>query len=195
MQVTGNDVSGVTTPSSTFADASRCSAQVQDSFNANEQLVVYRPDLTGASDLQSGFVSVPDNATDWLCLQHPLPASMTFDAGSPGISAANGGIVADLDGFYVQVQTNGNLVGYKDSTGSDVAVWATSVYSTACGSDGSSCYVVMGGDGNFVEYDADGALWSTGTQGTGSTVTFYNAEPYWEVKDAAGNSIWTLADF
>ena len=168
---------------------------MQDSFDANSQLVVYQPDLTGTSSLQSGFVSVPDNATNWLCLSHPLADSVTFAAGSPEITAANGGRVASLHGFYVQIQGNGNLVGYDDSTGSLVVKWATSVESSACGSDGSSCYVVMGGDGNYVEYDANGPIWSTGTQGEGSTVTFYNAEPYWEIKDASGNSIWTFADF
>ncbi len=73
-QVTGNDVSGITVPGSAFADAANCAVPVQRAFAAGDGLVVYRPGVTGPLALQPDFVTVPDNATHWLCLEHAPPA-------------------------------------------------------------------------------------------------------------------------
>lgn len=196
-QATGNDISQVTSPTSSFADASGCQSQVQTSFGANEQLIAYLPSVTGALSLQPEFTDVPENATVWMCLQHPLPASLSFDAGTLSVSAAGGqGTVAQLEGFRVQVQGDGNLVGYAvdGASGAWTAEWASGPQTSGCGADGSSCVVSFGADGDLVEVDGAGRLWDAGTAGVGRVVVFSNAAPYLEVLDAEGASVWTIAD-
>ncbi|KAJ9136859.1 Acyltransferase LovD [Pleurostoma richardsiae] len=193
LTVTGNDISQVTTPSSSFADASSCQAQVQTSFNDNEQLIVYLPSVTGPLDLQSDFTSVPDNATVWMCLSHPLPASLSFAAGALSVDAETS-LIASLHGFHAQIQGDGNVVGLDTTGDAWVVKWASSVPSSNCGSDGSLCKISFGTDGDLVETDSNGQLWHSNTTGEGATVIFSNASPYLQVLDASGAELWKIAD-
>lgn len=194
-QATGNDVSQTTKPTSSFADASNCQAQVKASFNASEQLIAYLPSITGSLDLQSDFTDVPDNSTIWMCLQHPLPATLSFAAGALSVTAAQS-TVAELEDFHVQLQGDGNLVGYAvDPVTSDwTPAWASGPQTSECGSDNSLCVVTFGAGGDLVEDDGAGQLWDTGTAGEGQTIVFSNASPYLEILDADGASVWTIAD-
>lgn len=131
-----------------------------------------------------------------MCLQHPLPSSLNFAAGDLAVTATQG-TIAQLEGFRVQVQGDGNLVGYAVDTvsgGEWSVAWASNPQSEACGGDGSGCVVRFGDDGDFVEDDGDGRMWDSGTSGEGRTVVFSNGAPYFEVLDADGGSVWTIAD-
>ncbi|ROV95286.1 hypothetical protein VPNG_08944 [Cytospora leucostoma] len=195
LTATGNDISQITKPSSSFADASNCQAQVKASFNASEQLIAYLPSITGSLDLQSDFTDVPDNSTIWMCLQHPLPSSLSFAAGALSVTAAQS-TVAELEDFHVQLQGDGNLVGYAIDpvTSAWTPAWASNPQTSDCGSDNSLCVVTFGADGDLVEDDGAGQLWDTGTAGEGQTVVFSNASPYLEILDADGASVWTISD-
>jgi hypothetical protein len=104
--------------------------------------------------------------------------------------------VAQLENFHVQLQGDGNLVGYAiDPATSDwTPAWASSPQSSDCGGDGSLCVVTFGADGDFVEVDGAGQLWDTATAGKGETIVFSNASPYLQILDADGISVWTIAD-
>ncbi|KAK0630390.1 hypothetical protein B0T17DRAFT_506861 [Bombardia bombarda] len=193
LTVTGNDVSAITTPSSSFADPSSCGPQQQVSFNANEQLIIYPPGVQGPSTIQPQFTSIPNNASNWLCLGHPLPTQTSFAPGGLSVTAKVSTVV-QLRNFHVQVQSDGNLVGIDTTNGVWTVKWASSSSSSACGADGSLCHIEFGGDGNFVLYDGDGPLWSSGTSGTGQTLTFLNAAPWVVVAGAGGQTLWTIAD-
>lgn len=195
LTATGNDITQITSPSSSFADASGCQAQGKASFNANEELIVYLPSVTGPLTLQSEFTDVPDNATIWMCLQHPLPSSLSFAAGGLSVTAAQS-TVAQLENFHVQLQGDGNLVGYAiDPVTSDwTPAWASNPQSSDCGGDGSLCVITFGDDGDFVEHDGAGQLWDTATAGKGEAIVFSNASPYLQILDADGIPVWKIAD-
>lgn len=193
LTVTGNDVSGIRTPSSSFADAGRCQAQVQTSFNANNELIVYKPSISGASSIQSDFTSVPQNATNWLCLDHPLPSSKTFATGALSVNGHTSTVI-DLAHFHVQIQGDGNLVGLDTTNGVWTAKWASGPQSSHCGADGSSCVLSFGSTGDLAVLDSVGQLWHSATAGTGKTVVFSNAAPYLQVRNAAGGAVWSIAD-
>ncbi|KAM7218718.1 hypothetical protein V8F06_005872 [Rhypophila decipiens] len=191
--VTGNDISQITTPSSTFADAGPCQPQVQTSFNANNQLVVYQPSISGPSTLQSNFISVPQNATNWLCLNHPLPSSKTFAVGTLSVNGRTSTVV-ELSHFHVQIQGDGNLVGLDTTAGVWTVKWASGPQSSHCGADGSSCVLSFGATGDLAVSDAVGRLWHSDTAGSGATVVFENEAPYLQVKDGNGAVFWSIAD-
>ncbi|OIW27865.1 hypothetical protein CONLIGDRAFT_579694 [Coniochaeta ligniaria NRRL 30616] len=191
LTVTGNDISGITTPSSSFADAGQCQPQVQTSFNANEELIVYQPSIAGPSDFQSDFTSVPQNATNWLCLKHPLPSAESFATLSVNGQAST---VVDLAHFHVQIQGDGNVVGLDTTGGVWTVKWASGPQSSNCGADGSSCVLFFGSDGDLSVHDAVGQVWHSATSGTGKSVVFSNSSPYLQVLNAAGAAVWSIAD-
>ncbi|KAK3317234.1 hypothetical protein B0T19DRAFT_468761 [Cercophora scortea] len=192
LTVTGNDVSGVTTPTSSIADASACGSQQRTSFAANQQLIIYQPGVGSPKTIQSQFTSIPVNASNWLCLSHPLPTQRTFAPGTLFVNAKVSQVV-QLRNFHVQIQGDGNLVGIDTTGGVWTVKWASSRYSSACGADGSSCEIDFGGDGNWVLYDGNGPVWSSGTSGTGQALTFYNAAPWVVITGAGGATLWTIA--
>ncbi|KAK4233530.1 hypothetical protein C8A03DRAFT_19413 [Achaetomium macrosporum] len=193
LSVTGNDVSHIHSPSSDFADASSCGSQQQAAFAANRQLVVYNPGAGTPLTLQPDFYELPANASNWLCLGHPLPTQQSFAPGALSVNAQTSTVVL-LQNFRVQVQGDGNLVGYDTAGGEWTVKWASSRYSSNCGSDGSKCEVDFGGDGNLVLYDAQGPVWDSGTSGRGKTLVFYNAAPWVVVMGEEGQTLWTIAD-
>lgn len=151
--------------------------------------------MTGPLTLQSDFADVPDNSTIWLCLAHPLPSSLSFAAGGLSVTAAQS-TVAELEDFHVQLQGDGNLVGYAIDpvTSAWTVAWASNPQSSECGDDGSACVVTFAADGDLVEVDGAGQLWDTGTSGEGQTIVFSNSSPYLEILDAGGASVWVIAD-
>jgi hypothetical protein len=192
-QVTGNDISQIQHPSSNFADASACGTQQKASFNADEQLIVYEPGAGSPLTLQPDFDFTPLNGSNWLCLSHPLPIQQFFRSGSLSVNAKVS-VVAQLRGFRVQLQGDGNLVGL-DTTGAEwVARWASGKFSAACGTDGSLCELDFGEDGNLVLYDGNGPVWDAGTSGVGVGVVFSNAIPWVAVTGPDGETLWTIAD-
>lgn len=126
LTVTGNSVSGVTTPSSSFASAAGCGAVQQASFAASEQLVYYPAGVTGSSGpntIQSQFTALATNASNWLCLTNPpplLPDTKSFLPNTLSVDASTSRVVSLRD-FHVQVQGDGNVVGI-DTTGGRAAV-------------------------------------------------------------------------
>src|SRR5581483_5427267 len=87
----------------------------------------------------------------------PIPPAPTACGGiGVGHGLGPGGSVKSCDGrFSLVMQTDGNLVLYQGSR----ALWAT-------GTNGQGYIAIMQGDGNFVEYAADGrALFSSRTNG------------------------------
>ncbi|KAH8898712.1 hypothetical protein GQ53DRAFT_836782 [Thozetella sp. PMI_491] len=191
LTVTGNDVSGVHTPTSDIADASQCGPQQQVSFDANQQLIVYEPGVQGASTIQAEFARIPNNGSNWLCLTHPVPTQQSYPPQTLFVTA-NQSLVVQLRNFRVQFQGDGNLVGLDTTAGVWTVKWATSTSSSACGADGSSCLLAWGGDGNLVFYDANGPFFDSGTSGQGQSLTFYNTAPWLSITDATGKQIWTI---
>lgn len=104
--------------------------------------------------------------------------------------------VVELENFHVQLQGDGNLVGYAVDpvTSAWTVAWASNPQSSDCGSDGSLCVLTFSTNGDLVENDGAGQLWDTDTAGKGQTVVFSNASPYLEVLDADGAVLWTIAD-
>ncbi|KAH8705718.1 pectin lyase fold/virulence factor [Talaromyces proteolyticus] len=67
LTVTGNTVTGVTKPLSAYASDNSCDNVVKDLFNANDLLSYYPAGLTGTHNLQSGFVAMSGNGTNFIC--------------------------------------------------------------------------------------------------------------------------------
>ncbi|MCJ1251674.1 hypothetical protein MMC30_008909 [Trapelia coarctata] len=187
--VTGNDISGVTTPRSSFADASTCVSDIQTLFNADDSLVYYPAGLTGFKNLQSNFVPATANITNFLCTTPPLPSSITYMLNSLAI-ASDAPPFAKLHGVIMQYQGDSNVVVYNTTNPSGwQPVWASGHTVASCGSP-SLCSLNFQGDGNLVTYYNHTPLWSSGTAGTGQKMVCLDAAPWIEILDAAGNVIW-----
>jgi hypothetical protein len=142
-------VSGVTSPKSSFADASQCSQAIQSVFNSNANLIYYPAGISGSQNLQSGFVATPGNATNFLCSTLPLPNSVTFSPGQLTV-VSDSGPFATLHDVIAQYQGDNNLVVLQEGS----PVWAsghTLPNGGNCGSP-SGCQLKFGSDGNFASY-------------------------------------------
>jgi hypothetical protein len=187
MQVTGNTVSGVTSPKSSFADASHCSAAIRTLFDENANLIYYPPGVTGSQTLQSGFAAASANVTNFLCSTTPLPNSVSYTTGALDI-VSDSSPFASLHGITMQYQGDNNVV-VLNTTG-NTPVWASGhTVSSGCGSP-SLCDMIFQGDGNLVTYYNNTPQWNTGTQGVGSTMVCLNTAPWIQISDAAGKVVW-----
>lgn len=187
---TGNVAAGVTSPKSSFADASHCSAAIQTLFNQGASLIYYPAGVTGTKNLQSDFVAASANVTNFLCSTTPLPSSVTFSKGSLDI-VPDMGPFANLHGIIMQYQGDNNVV-VLDTTNpnGETAVWASGhTISGGCGSP-SVCDMVFQGDGNLVTYYNGMPEWSTRTAGVGNTMKCLNTSPWIQILDASGNVVW-----
>ncbi|OBT38862.1 hypothetical protein VE00_10869 [Pseudogymnoascus sp. WSF 3629] len=186
--VSGNSVSGVTSPKSSFADASHCSQAIQTLFNENTDLIYYLPGVTGTQSLQSGFVAASSNVTNFLCSTLPLPNSVSYTKNSLNI-VSDSAPFANLHGVVMQYQGDNNVVVYTTTNGETV-VWASGhTLSSGCGSP-SLCRMSFQGDGNLVTYYNNVPRWSSGTSGTGNTMVCLNKAPWIQILDTSGNVIW-----
>ncbi|KAL6859464.1 hypothetical protein J3F83DRAFT_749011 [Trichoderma novae-zelandiae] len=181
--ITGNTVSGVTNPKSSFADASHCSSAVQSVFNQNANLIYYPPGVTGQQNLQSGFVAAPGNVTNFLCSSPPLPSSASFNAGSLTIGPDTGPF-ADLHGVIAQYQGDNNVVVLQNGS----PVWASG-HTLSQGCNGG-CQLRFDSSGNLGTYFNGAVQWSTNTGGLGKTMVVINSAPWIQIKDGSGNVIW-----
>ncbi|KAL7920719.1 hypothetical protein ACQKWADRAFT_153533 [Trichoderma austrokoningii] len=189
--VTGNTVSGVTSPKSSFADASQCSQPIQSVFNSDADLIYYPAGISGSQNLQSGFVATPDNATNFLCSSLPLPNSVTFSPGQLSV-VSDSGPFAKLHNVIAQYQGDNNLVVLQEGT----PVWAsghTLPNGGNCGSP-SGCILTFGSDGNFASFFNGVQQWSTNTSGSGKSLVVFNQAPWIQIKDGSGNVIWDTTD-
>ncbi|UKZ64069.1 uncharacterized protein TrAtP1_005289 [Trichoderma atroviride] len=185
--VTGNTVSGVTSPKSSFADASQCSQAIQSVFNSNANLIYYPAGISGSQNFQSGFVATPGNATNFLCSSLPLPNSVTFQPGQLTV-VSDSGPFATLHNVIAQYQGDNNLVVLQAGS----PVWAsghTLPNGGNCGSP-SGCQLKFGSDGNFASFFNGVQQWSTNTSGSGKSLVVLNQAPWIQVKDGSGNVIW-----
>ncbi|KAK1776199.1 hypothetical protein QBC45DRAFT_472088 [Copromyces sp. CBS 386.78] len=188
LTVTGNSVSGVTTPLSSFASAAGCGSVQQAEFAASHQLVYY--------PAGSQFTALATNASNWLCLTDPLPPlpdSKSFTPNTLSVDASTSRAVSLRD-FHVQVQGDGNVVGIDTTGGVWTVKWASSRYSSACGTNGAQCFLAFGVDGNFVMYDGNGPLWASGTDGRGQLLTFLREAPWVTVTGSNGQTLWTIGN-
>ncbi|RFU35451.1 hypothetical protein B7463_g849, partial [Scytalidium lignicola] len=193
LTVTGNDVSGITTPRSNFADASQCDAGIQTLFNNNDALVYYPAGVIGAQTLQSGFVAAPSNVTNFLCTSEPLPNSVSFTPNSLNI-VSDSPPFANLHGVIIQYQGDSNIVAYDTTNPNGFSpVWASGHTVSSCGSP-SLCRLSFQGDGNFVSYFNNTPLFTSGTSGRGAQMTCLNTAPYIQIFDASGAVIWDTTD-
>lgn len=187
LQVTGNTVSGVTSPKSSFADASQCNSAIQSVFNSNANLIYYPAGISGSQNLQSGFVATPGNATNFLCSTLPLPNSVTFSPGQLTV-VSDSGPFATLHNVIAQYQGDNNLVVLQEGS----PVWAsghTLPNGGNCGSP-SGCRLIFGSDGNLGSYFNGAQQWSTNTSGSGKSMVVLNQSPWIQIKDGSGNVIW-----
>ncbi|CAL5871231.1 uncharacterized protein PFLUO_LOCUS5479 [Penicillium psychrofluorescens] len=192
LTISGNDVSGVNSPSSGYSDSSSCSAATKALWSESAHLSYYPAGLIGTNSLQSGFVAASANSTNFICTTPLLPASITY--GLNGLSVGVNNVLANLhNNIYTSYQGDSNIVVYNSSTGTAVVEWASGHTDSAC-STTSTCTCDFQGDGNFVTYADGAALWSSGTTNEGHNVTFLNESPWIEITNAAGAVIWTTAD-
>ena len=187
-QVTDNIVSEVTSPKSSFADASLCSPAIQTLFNQNSNLIYYPPGLTGPQTLQSDFDEASANVTNFLCSTTPLPSSTSFSKGS--LTVYPNTQFSKLHGVIIQYQGDSNVVVLTTpSAGGETPVWASG-HTVSSGCTSSDCVMVFQGDGNLVTYYNGEPQWDTGTQGVGETMVCLDQSPWIQILDASGKVVW-----
>ncbi|KAH6614648.1 hypothetical protein B0J18DRAFT_452194 [Chaetomium sp. MPI-SDFR-AT-0129] len=194
LTVQNNDISALSPPSD-FADPSTCGSTQKSAFLASHPLLIYPPGAGSPLTIQPEFTTLSTNASNFLCLTHPLPTSQSFPAGSLSVSAATSTVV-DLKGLHVQLQGDGNLVGL-DTTGTNQGgsevKWASGRYSDGCGTDGSGCVLAFDEAGELKLTDGTGkTVWGSGTKG--KEVVFLGEEPWVVVKGADGGELWTVGE-
>ncbi|KAK5994330.1 hypothetical protein PT974_04803 [Cladobotryum mycophilum] len=183
--ITGNDVSAVTSPKSSFSDASHCVPAIQTLFNQNANFLYYPAGVTGQQNLQQGFAASSGNMTNFLCSSLPLPDSITFQKGQLNV-VSDSGPFADLHGSYAQYQGDSNVVVLASGS----PVWASGhTLSQGCGSP-SQCRLQFDSNGNLATTYQGAVQWSSGTSGRGNTLVMINHAPWIQIKDASGNVIW-----
>jgi len=190
--INGNDVADVTTPRSSFADASTCVSEIQTLFNDDVSLIYYPAGVTGTTSLQSDFIAATSNVTNFLCTTTPLPSSVIY---TPGFSiTSDASRFATLHGIIMQYQGDSNIVVENTTNPSGwEAVWASSHTVSNCGSP-SLCTMNFTTDGNLATY-YDGTMeFSTGTTGTGATMVCLDEAPWIRILDAGGNVVWDTTD-
>ncbi len=188
-QITNNDVSGIPTPHSSYADASQCDSGIQSLFQSSASLVWYPAGVSGTTNLQSGFVAGASNLTNFLCTSTPLPTRQTYGLNQLAI-ASDAPPFATLPNIIMQYQGDSNVVVYSTSTGNYVPEWASGhTVSGGCGSP-TTCHLDFQGDGNLVAYHGSEAMWATNTDGRGNEMRCFDEAPWIQILDAAGNVIW-----
>lgn len=193
LQISNNDVSGVTTPRSSFADASQCDSGIQTLFNNNDALVYYAPGVVGTQSLQSGFVQAPSNVSNFLCTSEPLPSTVSFTPNSLNI-VSDSPPFCNLHGIIIQYQGDSNIVAYNTTNPAGrTPVWASGDTVSSCGSP-SLCRMSFQGDGNLVTYFNNTPLFSTGTAGRGAKMSCFNTAPYIQIYDSTGAVLWNTND-
>lgn len=125
-----------------------------------------------------GFATT--NSASFLTPGQRLSISPVFGAlSSVGLPSGQGGVATTLLAYRLVMQSDGNLVEYRDDAGASVAVWATH---TTTGS-----YVIFQTDHNVVLRDAQGrALWATGTAGSTASVFQVYGDGELVTQDASG---------
>ncbi|KAF2095224.1 hypothetical protein NA57DRAFT_68186 [Rhizodiscina lignyota] len=186
--ISGNDVSGVTTPRSSFADASSCSTEIQNLFNDNDALVYYPAGVSGTANLQSGFVAASSNITNFLCTSTPKPSSVSFAAGDLSVTPEKGSQFAVLsEGVIMQYQGDSNIVVLK----SNAVQWASDHTVSSCGSGAQDqCKLTFSSDGTLASFFGSTEEFSTGTSGSGYTMVCINTAPWIQIKDSSGSVVW-----
>jgi hypothetical protein len=188
--VTGNTVSGVTSPKSNFADASHCSPAIQTLFNGNANLIYWPPGVTGPQTLQSDFIAATANVTNFLCSTTPLPSSVSFPLNGLQV-VSDTPPFASLKGVIMQYQGDNNVV-VLTTTGPNglEPVWASGhTLANGCGNP-SLCEMFFQGDGNLVTYFNNTPQWDTGTQGVGNSMLCLDQAPWIKILDVSGNAVW-----
>ncbi|KAF7178178.1 hypothetical protein CNMCM7691_006850 [Aspergillus felis] len=69
LKVTGNDISGVNKPVSSYATDNQCTGAVKTLFESSAILNYYPNGIQGTKDLQSDFVSSSGNGTNFICAE------------------------------------------------------------------------------------------------------------------------------
>lgn len=178
----------MTSPKSSFADASHCVDPIQQVFNQNANFVYFPAGVQGSKNLQQEFVASSANMTNFLCSSLPLGDSKTFQKGQLDI-VSDSGPFADLHGVIAQYQGDNNLVVLQAGR----PVWATGhTLDQGCGKP-SGCRLRFGADGNLATYYNGNVQWSSNTGGRGSTMEVVNRAPWILIKDGSGNVIWDTA--
>ncbi|KAE8547711.1 hypothetical protein EYB25_009504 [Talaromyces marneffei] len=193
LTVTGNDVSGVNSPSSNYSDANLCVTATRDLWKQSSHLAYYPTGLTGTRNLQSGFVVADGNSTNFICTTPSLPTSICY--GLNELAAVPNTVLANLhNSIITQYQGDNNIVTYNTSTGDYVAVWSSGHTSTVCESDASACSCNFQGDGNWVTYVSGAPQFATHTENAGKLLTFLNKSPWIQITNSAGALVWDTTD-
>ncbi len=110
-------------------------------------------------------------------------SQVTYVGGQFNLLSGNRVTVGEV---YFTLQTDGNFVAYKTSTGA--ALWASSS-SSSCVSGG--CNITFQADGNLVTYKNGQPFWATNSSGhSGSTLYFMSSSPFMKIVGPNSESLY-----
>jgi hypothetical protein len=172
--------------------------QCRLTFNSVGQLVIYKntttlaswpPSYTGTLGSSSIRISNTSTYLTFTDENNNIVWASSYDY-YPSFRISNGTFVRqmmDTTPIYFTLLNNGNLAVYSGAISTGTLLWSTSLSRKTCN---KSCFLSFQGDGNIVIYGDQGALWSTGTNPSGTKLLFNTASPYLQVYNSTGAVIW-----
>jgi hypothetical protein len=178
--VTGNNVSAVGVDQD-FAEDANCSPATGAAFAANQHLLWNQPSVSGATNLQSGFIEHTDFPSFFICPTPPLPNQQTWAAGALSVTTEPT-TFSQLHNFKFIFDTSAHLI-VQESGVVITNVGATTTCNNECG-------LFFQSDGNLVKRLNTTAFWASNTANRGSTLTVMNTSPWLKIENSAGAVIW-----
>lgn len=120
----------------------------------------------------------------------PMPTTPQFTPEfEPGELLIRSGHSIQLDGVFLIMQTDGNLVAYRGSLEAiGPALWSTQTNGLC--SSAVNCRAIFQSDGNFVLYDGTRPYWYTNTSSKGKKLVLSKNSPYLSILDSSGSVVW-----
>lgn len=176
----------------TFAEAGSCPSATREAFDADLQLLVNTPTVTGPKDLQSDFVAVTDNPTVFICTTPPLPSLVTFAPGQLNVTTEPTDFVLLHNGITFTYDNGADIIVYNKSGPTTTVPMTIGTTVKTCNND--ECALVFDDSGNFAKYVKGTLLWSTNTTNVGHSLAFMNEPPWVVITDTSGKTVWNAVN-